>query len=215
MDITLAQLLASIANFNELFYPAHWAGILIALIAVFFAFNKKTFSNTLIIGVAIFFNLFIALAFWLPSAILQGHSNGVLFMAIFIVQAGLLLCAALEDELHFHFEPKPLPIIGLVFVLYALAGYPLIGMLVGRTYPELIFSPLIPFPMSIWFIGMLLMTDKPVPRYTMIIPFIWGLVGVMWVALGVTEDIGLVITNLVGPALLCFRDRGKRMGLHY
>ena len=215
MDITLEQLLTAFVDYNQMLYPAQWAGILIALIAVLFALIKKTFSNALIIGVAIFFNLFIALAFWLPAGIQQGHSNGILFMAIFIVQAGLLLCAALEDELHFHFEPKPLPIIGLVFVFYALIGYPLIGMLVGRTYPGLIFSPLAPFPMSIWFIGMLLMTDKPVPRFIMIIPFIWGLIGVMWVAIGVTEDIGLVITNLIGPTLLCIRDRGKRMGLHY
>ena len=136
-------------------------------------------------------------------------------MALFIVQAGLLLCAALEDELHFHFEPKPIPIVGLIFILYGLVGYPLIGLIVGRSFPAIIFSPLASSPMSIWFIGMLLMTNKPVPRFTMIILFIWGLIGILWATIGVTEDIGLIITNLVGPALLCIRDRGKRMGLHY
>ena len=214
MDITLEQFLEMVIRFNQIIYPTQWAAMLLAIIAVVFAFIRKPFSNALIIGTAILFSLISALAFWLPMG-LQNCANGYLYMAMFILQSGLLLSAAAEDELHFHFEAKPLPILGLLFVCYGLFIYPLIGLLTGHTYPELIFSPLFPCPMNIWLMGMLLMTDKPVPRYTMIIPFIWGLIGILWVALGITEDIGLIITNLIGPGLLVFRDRGKRMGLHY
>ena len=214
MDITLEQLMEAAAQFNQMIYPAQWAAMLLAVAAVVFAFVKKAYSNALILGISILFFLMNALAFWLPAG-LQGYSNGFLYMAIFILEAGFLLCAAVEDELHFHFELTPFSIIGLVFIIYALVGYPLVGLLVGRSYPGLIFSPLFPCPLNIWFVGMLLLTEKPVPRYVMIIPFIWGLVGIMWAALGVTEDIGLIVTNLIGPALICYRDRGKYHHLHY
>ena len=214
MDITFEQFFAAITQFNEMLYPAQWIATLIAIIAVVFVFIKKPFTNALVVGIATLFFLMSALAFWLPSGT-QGLTNGYLYMALFILEAVFLLSGALEDELHFKFEVKPLPIIGLVIVIYALIGYPLIELLMGRSYPELIFSPLFPCPLNIWLIGMLLMTEKPVPRFTMIIPFIWGLIGVMWVAIGVKEDLGLIIVNLIGPALLVYRDRGKRMGLHY
>ena len=214
MDITLEQLFEAVAQFNELLFPAQWAAMIIAIAAVVFVFIKKSFSNALIIGVAILFFLLSALAFWLPAGI-QGYNNGYLYTALFLMQAVFLLSAGVEDELHFKFEAKAISIIGFLVVIYALIGYPLVGLAIGRSYPALIFSPLFPCPLNIWLMGMLLMTEKPVPRYTLILPFIWGLIGIMWTALGVTEDIAVILINLVGPAILVYRDRGKYHHLHY
>ncbi|MEE4195021.1 MAG: DUF6064 family protein [Anaerolineae bacterium] len=214
MDITLEQFYESIAQFNQMIYPAQWAVMLLAFTAVLFIMVKKSFSNALIIGVAILFYLMCALAFWLPMGF-RGYENGFLYMAIFILEAGFLLSAAVENELDFEFKPTPYAIIGLIFVAYGLIGYPLAGLALGHTYPELIFSPLLPCPLNTWWVGMLLMTTKPVPRYTLIIPFIWGLVGIMWVGLGVTDYIAGLIICLSAPALLVIRDRGKYHHLHY
>jgi hypothetical protein len=214
MDLTFELLLESVRQYNQMLYPAQWVAIAIALACIVFAFVRKPFSNALIAGSAVLFLLIIALAFWLPFS-LEGINTGFIYMGIFLMQAGLLLSAALEDELHFHFEPKLVPIIGLLFAAYGLIGFPLVGLLLGRTYPGLFFSPLAPCPMISWFIGMLLMTDKPVPRYTLIVPFTWGLIGILWVSMGVTESIGQIIIGLTGPAILSIRDREKRMGMHY
>jgi hypothetical protein len=214
MDLTLELLLESVRQYNQMLYPAQWVAIAIALACIVFAFIRKPFSNALITGSAVLFFLIIALAFWLPLS-LSGFDTGFIYTGIFLMQAGLLLSAALEDELHFHFEPKLVPIIGLVFAAYGLIGFPLVGLLLGRTYPGLFFSPLAPCSMISWFVGMLLLTDRPVPRYTMIIPFTWGLVGILWVSMGVTESIGQIVIGLTGPAILCIRDREKRMGMHY
>ena len=112
-------------------YPAQWAGIVLALgLRLLFALIKKPSQALIIIGVAIFLTYSMPWHFGFLLASSRGFQTDYLFMALSIVEAGLLLSAALEDgRLHFQFEPKPLPIIGLVFVLYALVGYPFVGML--------------------------------------------------------------------------------------
>lgn len=214
MKISLEQFYEAIAEFNQLIYPAQWAALLLAVAAVVLVFVKKPFSNATIIGSAILFYLITALAFWIPIGS-RGFQDGFLYMALFVLEAGFLLSAGVEKELDFKFALSPYSVIGLLFAAYGLIGYPLVGLLLGHDYPALLVSPLLPCPLNIWWVGMLLLTTKPVPRYTLIIPFIWGLVGVMWVASGVPEYIGGVIACLLAPTLLVIRDRGKRHPLHY
>jgi hypothetical protein len=214
MDITLEQFYEAIAQFHQMIFPAQWAAMLLAVAALVFVMVKKSFSNALIIGTAILFYLISALAFWMPLGF-QGFDNGFFYMALFILEAGFLLSAAVENELDFKFTPTPYSILGLIFVVYGLIGHPLVGMLLGHRYPELVLSPLMPCPLNIWWVGMLLLTSKAVPRYTIIIPFIWGLVGIMWAVFGVAEDIGGVVICLLAPALLLIRDRNQYHHLHY
>ena len=52
-----------------------------------------------------------------------------------------------------------------------------------------------------------LLTDRPVPRWLLPIPFLWSLVGLSAaVQLGVLEDYGLPVAGVAGTAALLARD---------
>jgi len=54
---------------------------------------------------------------------------------------------------------------------------------------------------------MLLLTDKKVPKYVLVIPLIWSICGIIPVHLGILEDIGLIISGVVGTTFILVRDR--------
>jgi hypothetical protein len=64
-----------------------------------------------------------------------------------------------------------------------------------------------PCPVTIFTFGLLLWTERPVPRLLLVIPFLWSLVGVSAaISLDRGEDLGLVVAALLGTALLLWRN---------
>ena len=68
----------------------------------------------------------------------------------------------------------------------------------------------LPCPTTIFTFGILLWTDKRIPKYLLVIPLIWSIIG-FGAALNLTivEDYGLLVTGLVGTALILIRDRRR------
>ena len=98
-------------------------------------------------------------------------------------------------------------ITGAVFIIYALLIYPVLGHLLGHIYPK---SPTfgLPCPMTIFTFGLLLWTDSKIPKYVLIIPFLWSVVGFSAaVNLRIYEDFGLLLAGLLGTILIIIRDR--------
>jgi hypothetical protein len=99
-----------------------------------------------------------------------------------------------------HFSPRVdlRGLIGGVFLFYALIAYPLVGLAVGHRYPAMPTFGL-PCPVTIFTVGMLMLTTAPVPRSVFIAPALWGLVGGTSATflLGVYQDAALLIAGLV------------------
>lgn len=205
MDITLDVLMDAFARYNQAIFPLQIFGFLLSFVALYYAFRKTRTSDWVIIGILIYFYIWNAFAFWLPAA-LDGFTPAYVFIAIFVFEAGYLLYAGIEKTLSFHYQHTTYGIVGLVLVVFGLVIYPLIGLLIGRQYPEWIFSPMFPCPMNIWAMGMLLLTDKPLPRCLVMVPFLWGIMGFLWVTAGLSEDIILVFANITGAVVLWSRD---------
>jgi hypothetical protein len=96
---------------------------------------------------------------------------------------------------------------GIIFILYALLIYPVLLKMTGHNYPQ---TPTfgLPCPTIIFTFGMLLLTDKKIPKYILIVPFLWSLIGFSAaVKLTVTPDYGLGIIGVLGTVLILFRDR--------
>ncbi len=100
---------------------------------------------------------------------------------------------------------------GSALVVYAAVLYPLLGTALGHGYP---YSPafgLAPCPTTIFTLGLLLWTDRPVPKAVLAIPTVWALVGSMAaLRLGIIEDVGLLVAALAAVSLLLYRDRRRR-----
>lgn len=88
--------------------------------------------------------------------------------------------------------------IGGLLIFYALVAYPLIGLAVGHRYPAMPTFGL-PCPVTIFTVGMLLLTTSPVPRSVFAAPALWGLFGGTSATflLGVYQDAGLLIAGII------------------
>jgi hypothetical protein len=87
----------------------------------------------------------------------------------------------------------------------------MLNALAGHAYPQCPTFGVTPCPLTIFTWGLLLWAVRPLPKYLLVIPLLWSLLGVA-VALkfGVWADAGLLIAGLVGSTMLLLPNAGQR-----
>jgi hypothetical protein len=66
-----------------------------------------------------------------------------------------------------------------------------------------------PCPVTLFTLGMLLLTVDPVPRWLLIVPVSWSLIGgSAALLLGIPQDWPLLLSGIVTLAFVVLRDRG-------
>jgi hypothetical protein len=133
----------------------------------------------------------------------------VAFGAAFVLQAGLLIFfGTLRNELSFALPRTNVGWLGAALVTYSAVLYPLIGMWIGHSYPEMPMFGITPCPVTLFTFGLLLMTSSRVPLWVLVVPFVWSLIGgSAAVLLAVPQDWVLLASGFVVCALLIYRDR--------
>jgi hypothetical protein len=129
------------------------------------------------------------------------YSLGFVLQGLLIIWEGIK-----EKNLWFGYRGGYCAVTGLLFVLYALIGYPLIGMWLGQEYPRLAVL-LFPVPVTIFTFGMLLWTYKRVPEYLLIIPIVWSIVGTTLATLGLYQDLGLLASGVISAVMIHRHNR--------
>jgi hypothetical protein len=133
-----------------------------------------------------------------------------LFAAAFLVQAALLARAASGTRARLAI-PGPLARgVGWSLALYALIGYPLLGLGIGHRYP---FAPSfgVPCPTTILTLALLVLSPTRVPLHLLIVPVLWAMVGVSAaVSLGMVEDLMLPVAAVAAVIVLSLRSRAVR-----
>ena len=203
--ITGEQLLEVFAAYNPQIWPMQFVAYLLGVAAVYLALRKTLLSERGIPAILAFFWLWVALLFWLPS-VLQGFTSGYFFVAIFLIQGLLFLNFAIRPRLHFRYQLGLQTWIGLGMVIYAMVGYPLVGSLVGHSYPRMPPFGLTPCPLVTFTFGLLLLSERKAPKVLLILPFFYSLSGFIWVSIGMWEDIGMILSGLVGTGWILYRD---------
>jgi hypothetical protein len=132
-----------------------------------------------------------------------------LFGAFFLVQSLLFLWAGVwKQQLAFEFKADSHHLVGAAIIAYGLVIYPLLGQFVfGHKYPE---APTFgaPCPTTIFTFGILLWLGKSFPKYLLIIPFIWSVIGFnAAISLSITEDTLLLISGLLVVAIVFYEER--------
>ncbi|MDT8381596.1 MAG: DUF6064 family protein [Brevefilum sp.] len=207
--ITGEQLLDAFAAYNQLIWPMHIIAYVLGVIAVFLAIKKSLWASRVNFGVLAFFWLWVALLFWLPSAG-QGFTIGYAFMALFLIEAVLFLIQAVKPGITFGTHNKVQTVAGVTMIFYTMVGYPLIGILVGHNYPQAAFIGLFPCPLTLFTFGLLLLASSAIPIYLLIVPLFWGLSGVLWISIGMWEDVGMVLGSLVSIVLILRRNKKQK-----
>ena len=207
IPFTIDQFMEVFKIYNLSVWPAQIFLNILALSMIFFAVRKRRFTNPINSGILGFFWLWIGIVYHLIyfTAI---NKAAFIFGPLFIIQACIFVYAGiLKNRLSFNYQGNIYAASGAVFVLYALLIYPLLGYFLGHIYPE---SPTfgLPCPTTIFTFGILLWTDRKVPKYVLVIPLLWSVIGFSAaINLGVREDYGLLIAGILGTLLLWLRDR--------
>ncbi len=207
---TEAQFLDAFRRYNQAVEPALWPLMLLALVVAGAALRGTTRSMRVAFALLGLLWLWTAIAYHLAFFATLG-TVGYLFGALFALQALLFLRLAAASR-----PPAPGAPSGargaaaLLLVLYALVGYPLVGMAWGHRFPaSATFGT--PCPTTIFTFGILLLA-APVPRTTLVIPALWSVIGSTAVlSFGMREDVGLGLAALLAlPLLLGSAARSAR-----
>lgn len=202
MDVpfSLDEFLDAFTAYNTDIWPLQFVVITLAIAIAVDAARHGRFVN---LGLA---------ALWLWSGIAYHwlHFSKVtpaawVFGSLFLIQALLF----------FNWKPHPAPeprkALGLALATYAIAVYPATAYLAGHRYPA---QPTFgaPCPVTIFTIGILLMSAPPLSVKIAVIPLLWAAVATSAATqLGIREDFALTVSGAL-LALIAMWDHRAHAG---
>ena len=203
LPFTPEQFLALFVDYNNAIWPIQSAAYLFGGIAVALLFRKTPGSDRAVAGILAVMWLWTGIAYhglWF-SVINKAAS---LFAALFIVQGCYLIHAGvLRHQIRFGIRRGLAAWAGAAFVAYAAIVYPLIGVATGHRYPEMPMFGVTPCPVTIFTLGMLLLTMHPVPRWLLVVPVTWSLIGgSAAILLNVPQDWLLLLSGCIAVLLM-------------
>lgn len=206
IPFTVEQFLDVFGSYNTAVSPIQILFILLALSVIFLAVKTHNYSDRVISGILSFFWLWIGVVYHL--IFFTGiNPAAYAFGGIFIIQAILFFVyGILRKDLSFGFNYNIAGFTGIVFIVYALIIYPLLGMQFGHIYPR---TPTfgLPCPTTIFTFGILLWTRKKVSPVIIVIPLLWSIVGfTAALNLGIYQDFGLLVAGLIGSTLIILNN---------
>jgi hypothetical protein len=204
MPFTARQFFEIFEKYNEFVFPLQAVLIPAAAACVFLVFGKNKVFDRIIAA-------FLAIL-WLWAGIVyhllfftQINPVAYVFGALFVFEGALFFyLGVVKERLRFGLENNFSGRLGVIFIAYALIVYPVISSLLGHGFP---FSPTFgaPCPTAIFTFGLLMLTDRRLPLYVLIIPFLWaGLGAIAALSFGIYEDFGLP-ASAVGATFFVLR----------
>ena len=105
-------------------------------------------------------------------------------------------------------------LLGWTLVGYSTLVYPLVGYWTGHRYPAVPMFGITPCPLTLFTLGLLLLTVTRVPRHLLIVPVAWSLVGgSAALVLGMEQDWPLLVSGAATLAMLWLRGRARSRSL--
>ncbi|HCY76046.1 MAG TPA: hypothetical protein DHV28_09005 [Ignavibacteriales bacterium] len=201
LPFTTDQFLDVFKTYNLFVWPAQIFLVLLALLLILALFKKNGYSDKLIsFGLAVL---------WLWMGIVYHYkfftkinNAAYIFGTLFVIQAGLFLFfGVVKSKLIFNYKNDLTVIISILFFIYALIFYPLLGYQLGHIYPG---TPTfgLPCPTTIFTFGFILLLEQR-KIIIFIIPVLWSIIGfTAALKLGIYQDIGLLIAGIISVIIL-------------
>lgn len=210
VTFTLQEFLDMIAGYNMAVWPLPLVTYALGIAALLFARSNRAYASKVVAAVLAFFWLWVGIVF--NGIVFSELSNtAVVFAVVFVVQ-GLLLAATgiYRRDLSFSVRADRFGLAGGLAILYSMVGYPAIGFLLGRGYPQALLLGLVPCPTIAFTLGMLLWSDRPLPKVVLVIPVLYALSGgALAVSQGIVEDVGMIVMALIAASMILYRDRAR------
>lgn len=207
LAFNLEQFLALIQDYNLAIWPLQVIAYALGIAALLLTIRKTKCSGSVIMAILAFFWLWTGGVFNL-TYFRPFYSLAIAFAVLFVVQGIIFMLAALgKPKISFQLRADLTSLIAVVLALYALAGYPLLETLLGRGYPRTLAFGLVPCPTTLFTLAILLLADRKLPWHVFAIPILYSFGGVVPIASGIYEDIGLVGGGVITLIFLLGRNR--------
>lgn len=195
-------------NYNTAIWPAQLFAYALGIAAVIIALRDTVIRSRVVSAILAVLWIWMGVFYHIIHFSTINEAARV-FGALFILEGLLVILAGcFLSKLRFRFTKGTIPVIGAIFILYAMVLYPIIGMLSGHAYPRCPMYGVAPCPATIFTFGILLWATRPLPFYVVIIPFLWSLVGVSAaINLQVPQDYGLGLAGVLGLILVLIKNR--------
>ncbi len=209
LPFTRAQFLAVFAQYNLGVWPAQAVAYALGLGMVLLLLRPSLNASRAIgAGLAVMWCWTGIGYHWLYFSAI--NPAALIFGGLFLLQGALISHAAGRGRLRFGSTGGATAWAGWTLVAYAALVYPLAGMGAGHRYPELPMFGITPCPVTLFTLGLLLLTTAPVPRGLLVIPLLWSLIGgSAAILLDMPQDWPLLFSALVILPLL-FGASGRR-----
>ncbi len=208
LPFTREEFLVIFATYNEAIWPMQFLAMALGAMAVIAIFWRAALSDHIIsacLGLMWMWTGIMYHILYFSAISIPAYGFG----AMFVVQGILLILSGnILHQLKFGYMNDWASWGGFAFIGYAAFVYPVLGVLTGHTYPQLPMFGVTPCPVTIFTFGILLLTTARVPRWLLIIPVIWSLIGGSAAfLLGVAPDWLLLVSGLITIALLNTRHK--------
>jgi hypothetical protein len=207
MLFTTEQFFNVFAQYNTAVWPMQVILNLLAIIALFLTTGKVNYADRAVSAILAFLWIWTGLVYHI--VFFTSINNLAYVFGGFVILQGVLffIAGSLRQKISFRPHRDIYSIVGGLLILYGLLIYPILGYFLGHVYP---YSPTFgaPCPTTIFTFGLLLWTDRKLPKYLLVIPLLWSIIGffatINW---GVSEDIMLLIAGWTATAMIWYRDR--------
>jgi hypothetical protein len=202
LPFTQSDFFSVFARYNETVWPAQGILYVLAAIAILLATRGTAQASrgvNAILGV-----MWIWMGVMYHAAFFSDINPVAPIMAAFFVLQGLIFTALGVRRIPVVFAPATGPgaWTGTFLVAFGLVAYPILSVAAGHSYPA---QPTfgLPCPTTIFTLGVMIWGTQSLPRYALVIPLIWTVVGTSAaLQLGVMEDLGLAVALIGSLAVM-------------
>ena len=203
---TFEQFFNVFEDYNSAVFPLQPIIIILGIIAVLLIHSKKEIRNKLITGFLGILWLWIGIVYHFVffSSI---NKAAYVFGGLYIIQGILLIIELFRKRLEFYFTGQLREYIGYFFILFGLIIYPIISYLLEGSLPRTI-SLGLPCPTTILTFGFFMITNNRFPKYLLIIPSLWAVIGTgAAINFGVYQDYLMLISAIIADTYLIKRRK--------
>ena len=195
-------------TYNSAIWPAQLVAYGLGIVALVLAVWPLAAGGRIVLAVLSAFWLWNGIAYHLMY-FFQINFAALGFAVLFALQGVLFAAIAIGGRRRFRFQPDVIGWSGVLFCLFALVGYPLLGWIAGHGWPRAAVFGVAPAPTTIFTFGVLMMLEGRVPLYLAVIPLLWSLAGgsAAVFLLRIPEDWSLLLGGVVGFGVLVWKRR--------
>lgn len=196
------------AEYNNAIWPAQIISYALGIFIIINSIRQWKWSNevnTTILALLWIWNGAVTEILFFSEFQKQYYFWGILW----ILQGILFLIVGLsKNKFNYKIQRNWYSYTGLLFILYALVLYPLIGSLLGHPYPRGPIFGVAPCPVVVFTFGVMLFVDQKVPLSLLVFPLIWAILSLYpIIMMGIIADVGEIIVAVIGFALIVIRNR--------